>query len=779
MRGALFGGRWIGSGWSGARTRLNWLGLRWPGRPAGLTRAELAMQLADDYSTGQSGPVPAAARRPLLHLVALWITLAAGLPELALGFWYYQAGYPLGRAVATGAIAGGCYLGYALLAAELGSRTGRTTALLARAVLGSAASVVVSAALIGFAAARVALASAVLAGVYHVLFGWGPVALIAAAAAVAGVAASLFGFTGITMFARYVAAPLMLLWVLYLVVRGIEATPYQLLIATPRASTVLPVPAGVSLAIATVAWGNEPDTWRYSRPGFGWPAAGYLAALAVGLVLFVVGGWVVASMSHAGAFDLGHAYRLGARYSVFGAAWLGAVLATVMQLGRSGGGYYQMTNGAQQLAEHLRLVQRGWRRWHSSLLLAALSAVVTWVVVTSGVPVSILARVAAWSAVVLPSVVVVICVDFVAVRRPAAGQADEDSGRYAAPGSAAEGGSGGSRPISWAGVISVLAGAAFGGFGLGLLPGQHSLPAIGFAPVAAWLLAGLLYAVIRMAQAAAAAVPGLVAAGTAPLRMLRRPWRRAASLPAGIRPAAARPRPGPTARDLLDAIRRDAAAEAGGNPFLALVTGGSAPRERLLGFAVQQTRLLGSDRRSFLHLASRAGDPASVFFAGLADAERHALDLLVVFAAALDGKAALGPAEPVPGCQAYPAYVAWLALNAPPADAVLALTADMAVWAGAFETMAQALREHPGYGLDEPACAFFDLIAALGEQVEAEALAIIQAHMDAGRPPVRAPVYARMLRTYGQMFWTSLAEDKIAPVPARRRRQAGKARQRS
>jgi hypothetical protein len=284
------------------------------------------------------------------------------------------------------------------------------------------------------------------------------------------------------------------------------------------------------------------------------------------------------------------------------------------------------------------------------------------------------------------------------------------------------------------------------------------------------VLAGLLYIVIR----AALAVPRLVSAGTAPLRRLRRSRPAAALPPATSGPPAVRARPAPrlNARDLLDVIQRDAAAEAGENRFVALVTGGHAPRERLLGFAVQQTRLRGSDRRSLLYLASRSGDPASVFFAGLAETERHALDLLEIFAEALGGKAALGSGEPLPGCQAYPAYVAWLALNAPPADAVLALTASLAAWAGPFETMARALGDHPDYGLDERACAFFDLIATPAPHVETEALAIVQEHIDAGRPPVRARVYARLLRAYGQMFWGALTEDRVAPgpdAPARRR----------
>jgi purine-cytosine permease-like protein len=768
MRGASFTGRWIGSGWSRAQALVSRARAHTQRLPAGLTRAEIATQLADDYSTGQSEPVPAVARRPMLDLAALWVTLAAGLPELALGWWYYQAGYPLGRAVAAGAAAGGCYLAYALPAAYLGSRTGRTTAVLARTVFGTTASAVVSAVLIAFAAGRVALASAVLAGVYQGLLGWGHVALIGAAAAAAGMAASLLGFTGNTAFARYVAAPLMVAWIGYVVVRGIEATPYQLLADGPKALIALPFPAAVGLAIAVAAWGNEPDTWRYGRSKFLWPALPYLAALAVGLVLFVAGGWVIASMSHPGAPDLVRAYRSGASWSVFGALWLGAALVTVMQLGRSGGGYYQMTNAIQNLLGEVR----GWRRWHSCLLLAALSAVITWGFIASGATVTAsgASRVAEWSAVVLPSVVVVMCVHMLALARS---QDTADPERQAGRESPPDGSSGGR--VSWPGIVAVLAAAALGSFGLGLLPGQHSQPVIGFAPVAAWLLAGLLYATIRMAQRAGATSP----ADTATLRWLRY-IRLGASLPPAARLGTARARTGPSARDMLDLIHSDAAAEVAENRFLPLVASGRAARERLLGFAVQQTRLRSSDRRSILYLASRSGHPASVFFAGLAETEQHALDLLDTLAAALDGKAALASEEPLAGCQAYPAYVAWLALNAPPADAVLALTASLATWAGPLETMGRALREHPGYGLDERACAFFDLVAAPAPQLETDALAVVQGHIDAGRPPVRARAYARLLRAYGHMFWDALADDRLAPGPARRQRpKARPARQKS
>jgi hypothetical protein len=53
------------------------------------------------------------------------------------------------------------------------------------------------------------------------------------------------------------------------------------------------------------------------------------------------------------------------------------------------------------------------------------------------------------------------------------------------------------------------------------------------------------------------------------------------------------------------------------------------------------------------------------------------LRLLERFAAAVG----LGPDyEPLAGCQAYPAYVAWLALNGSPADVALAFLANLESW---------------------------------------------------------------------------------------------------
>jgi purine-cytosine permease-like protein len=92
--------------------------------------------------------------------------------------------------------------------------------------------------------------------------------------------------------------------------------------------------------------------------------------------------------------------------------------------------------------------------------------------------------VANWSAIALPCVTVVMCVDrfvlprITGVRRP----------MDAVPAWRAAG------LANWPGIVAVLAAVAFGAWGLGLFPGQASAPNAGLPAVEAWALAGLLYA---------------------------------------------------------------------------------------------------------------------------------------------------------------------------------------------------------------------------------------------------------------------------------------------
>src|SRR5919197_2105520 len=253
--------------------------------PAGsrseFAREELEKELLHDYSTSSTGIVPLSERRSLYPFLAMWVTLAAGFTYLFLGFQFHDAGYPLAKAVLAGALGAFFYLCYALPAAYLGSRTGQTHSLLTRSVFGLVGSAIVSLLLIGVAAGWTAFAFNLLAIMYDGLFSWGHVVLIGGILAIVGIFNNLFGFTGITAFARYLVAPVMIAWVLYLVIKGFANIPGDQLSATPAVGDLGPLPilSGVALAIGSGVWGNEPDTWRYGRPRLPWALLPYRGAL--------------------------------------------------------------------------------------------------------------------------------------------------------------------------------------------------------------------------------------------------------------------------------------------------------------------------------------------------------------------------------------------------------------------------------------------------------------------------------------------------------------------
>ncbi|MFE7900693.1 transcriptional regulator [Streptomyces sp. NPDC057424] len=218
------------------------------------------------------------------------------------------------------------------------------------------------------------------------------------------------------------------------------------------------------------------------------------------------------------------------------------------------------------------------------------------------------------------------------------------------------------------------------------------------------------------------------------------------------------------ARDLLKTTIATLAPDPDANPLVPLIAQGTAPRTILAALALEQATVIPADRRAFELLAvrSEATDPeAQAFFTTLAAGEALAGERLTAFARACDvdevGEASY---EPQPGCQAYPAYVAWLALNASPADVVLALTANFSAWGGYCATIAKALRDH--YGFTDEACAFFDLFAEPSPELDGLATAAVQAGLEAERlDENRARHYGRLLQTYEANFWSTLGEQLV------------------
>ena len=182
------------------------------------------------------------------------------------------------------------------------------------------------------------------------------------------------------------------------------------------------------------------------------------------------------------------------------------------------------------------------------------------------------------------------------------------------------------------------------------------------------------------------------------------------------------------------------------HPYLAEVEAGRVPVGSLRAFAGEQRAIIASDQGSFEHLVRRFPEPpAGELFADMAAGEAEALRRLSGFAQAVE----LGSDyEPRPGCQAYAAHVAWLALNGSPGDVALAFLANLESWGRSCGRLGDALR--PTLGAD--AVSFFDFFATPSPGFRDRALELV-----ADAQPESARRAARLLQAYELQFWDTLA----------------------
>ena len=194
------------------------------------------------------------------------------------------------------------------------------------------------------------------------------------------------------------------------------------------------------------------------------------------------------------------------------------------------------------------------------------------------------------------------------------------------------------------------------------------------------------------------------------------------------------------------------------HPYLSAVEEGRITKEKLRLFAGEQYRIINSDLRSVALLVSRQGGaPNRDFFLGALQGEAAARDALLAFTKALEmSEDDLRAYEPKPGCQAYPAYVAWLASYGSAADFAAAFLANLPAWGSSCARMSAALKSK--YGLSSEAVAFFDLFAAPAPEFEADSLRVIQDGLDRDVDPRGVARAARLIQAYELMYWDTLYE---------------------
>lgn len=193
-----------------------------------------------------------------------------------------------------------------------------------------------------------------------------------------------------------------------------------------------------------------------------------------------------------------------------------------------------------------------------------------------------------------------------------------------------------------------------------------------------------------------------------------------------------------------------------GNSWLADLTAGVLGVADLHAFAGEQLQVVPSDLSSFEMLLQRfPADPARSYLAGMAAGERVALSALRIFAAAIGfTDVARDVYEPIPGCQAYPSFLARLARDGTPAEVAGAFLVNLDTWGYCCARMMSALLGT--YNLAEQDCVFFAHFAGPTGELEQISLDVIDAGLEQGADPVRIARAARLLQAYELLFWNSL-----------------------
>ncbi len=330
-------------------------------RDVAFERQELDASIKHDYSTSDTGIVPLDRRRPMWHFMGLWTTFVAGFSYMFLGFEIRDGGHGLGATIAITLLGYGLYVAYAMVGSYLGSRTGQTHALLTRSVFGIGGSWIVSAFVLIAPLGWVAFQANLLVTLWDGFYGWDHVFTLTLLLAGVMILNNLLGFTGISVFARYLVTPVLILWCIYLIIK-VLVTDAGSLGGTPKGSG-LPFWVAVTAVIGFAMWGNEPDFWRYGKPRFLWPLPTYLFS-ALWFLLFTMAGWMMAELSKSD--DPAAIFGYTVHYSLFGAFWLAWIIATISQFAINDGNYYESVNAGQNLIGGWHL----WRRPYTCLLVA-------------------------------------------------------------------------------------------------------------------------------------------------------------------------------------------------------------------------------------------------------------------------------------------------------------------------------------------------------------------------------------------------------------------------
>ncbi len=294
--------------------------------------------------------VPLEKRRGSLTMTLLWITMVTCFPNVLAGFRWHGQGMSISQVLGGVLISCGIVLLYCIPACYLGSKFGLTYTVLSRAVFGKWGARWITVNVIWISLGWYALNAIFLADGIRGLFDFGiPQIVLVAAMAILMAVNNFFGFSGVANFAKFLAAPVLLIWVFLAFGKSVAACPASVWTESSNVSPNFCMNMISSFVVGICCWGNEPDYWRFGKPKIGFAVPPLLVSLLVGMVIFPLTGWMMARLT--GVSGIAAATRLMNDYVFGGLSIVSALVLTINYVAVNDCGLYATINATENLVK--------------------------------------------------------------------------------------------------------------------------------------------------------------------------------------------------------------------------------------------------------------------------------------------------------------------------------------------------------------------------------------------------------------------------------------------
>ncbi len=405
------------------------------------------------------GAIPVTERRGPVTMALLWITLVTAFPCVLIGFEWYKQQMSLAQVIASSLLACLITLLYAVPICSLSARTGLSFKLLGRHVFGHQGARALTISLIFIYIGWYALVSLLMADAACGLFAFKSLPVAAVFFSFLMALNNFFGFKGVANFARFVAGPMLIIWVFYTFGKVVfQLTPDSAMVA--ERIPFWTAFTGVSQFIIGFAiWGNEADYWRHAQAGRRNITLALAAALVLGVVIFPVTGWLLAFQS--GVTEPAQATNLMNRFSFGSFSLIAITVLGTAYFAANDANLYALTHGLESFT---KLSQK-----KTVLAVTIAASGVAFLLAQSGTA-KALECVCSLNSVILPTASVIIASEWFVFKSANCHN----------------------RTISRPAVVAFMAGVTVGVLTSGTIPALNFLH-VGIAPLQAWLLALAIY----------------------------------------------------------------------------------------------------------------------------------------------------------------------------------------------------------------------------------------------------------------------------------------------